>query len=98
MADDLDIHPDALGEITAAVAWYRARSQSAASNFVGEIDDAISLIAQSPNRWPTGKYGTRRFILHRFPFALVYRTIGARVQILAAAHAHRRPGYWRDRL
>lgn len=96
MADE--IHPEALREITSAIAWYRALSESAASRFVGEIDNAIALIAQSPNRWPAGKHGTRRFILHRFPFALVYRMIGGKVQVLAASHAHRRPGYWRNRL
>ncbi|HKR26044.1 MAG TPA: type II toxin-antitoxin system RelE/ParE family toxin [Acidobacteriaceae bacterium] len=98
MADELEIHPEALREITSAIAWYQARSESAASRFVDEIDSAINLIVQSPARWPSGKHGTRRFILQRFPFALVYRVIGAQVQVLAAAHAHRRPGYWHDRL
>lgn len=39
----------------------------------------------------------RRFPLHRFPFALIYRIDGDRLRILAVAHRRRRPGYWSQR-
>jgi plasmid stabilization system protein ParE len=48
----LEIHPEALEEIKSAVRWYRERSESAAVRFVEEFDEAVALIAQSPNRWP----------------------------------------------
>ena len=35
--------------------------------------------------------------LKKFPFRIVYRSIGDRVLVVAIAHAKRRPGYWRDR-
>jgi plasmid stabilization system protein ParE len=50
MAAELEIHPAALEEIRSAVAWYRDRSESAAARFVEEVNDAISLIADSPDR------------------------------------------------
>jgi plasmid stabilization system protein ParE len=98
MSADLEIHPAALDEIRLAVGWYRERSQSAAAGFVAEIEDAIELIAERPMRWSSGKSGTRRFILRRFPFVVIYRVEGVRVQVVAIAHGRRRPGYWRDRL
>lgn len=40
----------------------------------------------------------RPYILHQFPFSIVYTNSPARIIVLAVAHAHRRPGYWRKRL
>jgi toxin ParE1/3/4 len=94
----LEIHPAALEELKSAVVWYLERSEPAALEFVEEVDRAIELIVQSPRRWPGGEYGTRRFVLKRFPFAINYREKTSVVQILAVAHGHRRPGYWKKRL
>src|SRR5271169_3743553 len=94
----LDIHPVALAELKSAVKWYVERSEPAAEEFVAEIDRVIDLVIESPRRWPTGEHGTRRFVLQRFPFAVTYRERERSVQILAFAHGHRRPGYWKDRL
>jgi plasmid stabilization system protein ParE len=97
-AESLNFHPEALAEWKSAVTWYLERNETAAINFVAELDQAINLIAASPQRWPKGLQGTRKFVLQRFPFAVVYREEKAAVQVLAIAHGHRRPGYWKDRL
>lgn len=97
-AKPLDLHPEALEEWKSAVAWYLERNETAAVNFVAEVDQAIDLIAASPQRWPKGLHKTRKFVLQRFPFALVYREKGDIVQVLAIAHGHRKPGYWKGRL
>jgi len=97
-AKPLEIHPAALAEFKSALTWYLERSETAAVKFAAELDRVINLIVQAPERWPTGMYNTRRFVLSRFPFAIVYREKTAVVQILAIAHGHRRPGYWKERL
>jgi plasmid stabilization system protein ParE len=98
MADKrLVIHPEALEEFKTAVSWYLARSESAAHNFVSDVDQAVELILESPLRWPVFDYQTRRFVLRRFPFAIVYREKETAIQILAVAHGRRRPGYWKKR-
>jgi toxin ParE1/3/4 len=94
----IEIHPAALAELKSAVEWYLERSEPAAEEFVAEIDHAIALVIESPMRWPVGEYDTRRFVLQRFPFAITYRERDSGVQILAIAHGHRRPGYWKERL
>ena len=96
--EPLEIHPAALEEFKSALTWYLERSEVAAQNFVAELDRAVDLMIESPERWPTGDYGTRKFVLRRFPFAIIYRNRNAVVQILAIAHGHRRPGYWKERL
>lgn len=94
----LEIHPAALEEFETAVAWYLERSEIAAARFVAEVDRAIDLVAESPSRWPSGEHATRKFVLRRFPFVIVYRQQETIVQVLAVAHGHRRPGYWKRRL
>src|SRR5260221_14039517 len=93
-------HEAAAGEFESAIAWYLPRSESAAERFSLEVDRAVGRISKSPHRWPTGKHGTRKFPLQRFPFLIVYRELRDPdiVQILAVAHAHRRPEYWKNRL
>jgi len=94
----LDIHPAALEELKSATVWYLERNETAARNFLAEVDRAVDLIIGSPGRWPTGKHNTHKFVLQRFPYALIYRERETDVQVLAVAHGHRRPGYWKDRL
>ena len=43
----------------------------------------------TPNTWPAFDHGTRRFLLRRFPFSLLYRVELTRLVIVAVAHAHR---------
>lgn len=93
----LQFHPAALAEFKEALAWYLERSETAAVNFVAELDRAIDLVTKSPRRWPVGERATRKFVLNRFPFAVIYREKRASIQVLAIAHGHRRPGYWGGR-
>ena len=91
------IHPAALEEATAAERWYRDRSDTAAVAFVAEIDRAVEQIRDAPERWPRHTQGTRRFLLRRFPFTVIYRVGSAAVEIIAVAHGRRRPDYWKGR-
>lgn len=93
-----EIHPSALADLRSAVTWYLQRSETAARKFVSEVDRAVGSVIEAPSRWPAGERGTRKFILNRFPFAIVYREKPDAIQILAFAHGHRNPEYWKDRL
>jgi plasmid stabilization system protein ParE len=98
VARELEYLDEALREAEAAAQWYAERSATAAIAFTEEIDAAESAIMQLPDAWPRYDHDTRRYLLRRFPFSIVYRVEPARILILAVAHAHRRPGYWRARL
>lgn len=91
-------HDDAAGELQAAHNWYEVRSSKAAAAFIRELDDAISLIAQSPERWRRVLDPWRRYVLQQFPFSIIYRETASGIQIVAVAHGRRRPGYWRERI
>jgi toxin ParE1/3/4 len=94
----VELHPDAAAEVSAAVQWYRERSETAADAFVAELDRAMEKIADSPEMWPKYVRKTQRFLLRHFPFGVVYRKKPGKIQILAMAHARRKPAYWKNRM
>jgi plasmid stabilization system protein ParE len=97
-AKALEIHPSALEELKLALSWYLERNETAGVKFGAELDRAMNLLISAPQRWPLAEHGSRKFVLRRFPFAVFYREQQAAIQVLAIAHGHRRPGYWKDRL
>lgn len=98
MASKVRFHPDAATELVEASDWYRERSELAARAFLIEFDEAIRRIRKTPLRYPTYQSETRRLILPRFPFSIIYRLEPSIIQVIAVAHHKRRPGYWKSRL
>jgi len=97
--DSLEFHEEAAAEYDAAFEWYLERSPDAALEFDAEVDRGLKQIIQAPRRWSAGSYSTRRFLLRKFPFILIYREReSADIQIVAVAHTSRKPEYWKSRL
>jgi plasmid stabilization system protein ParE len=84
-------------EARKAYRWYLKRSPRAASRFRIALETSLDQIAESPDRWPMYLHGTRYRLLRRFPYIVVYRPIITGIQVIAVAHAKRRPGYWKRR-
>jgi hypothetical protein len=68
----LEFHPKALADLERAKAWYDAQRLGLGESFFHEIATAIHRIREAPNIWPEYSRGTRRFLVHRFPFAIIY--------------------------
>lgn len=93
----ISLHPAAIEEAQAAYQWYYDKEPDIAIAFMAELDQAINKVVQNPSQWSPYLHGTRRYLLRRFPFSIVYREDYNGVLILAIAHGRRRPGYWRAR-
>jgi len=50
------------------------------------------------SQFPTLAFNTRRVVLNRFPYLVVFRETTSEIEVVAVAHGRRRPGYWRERL
>jgi len=92
------LHAMAWREIEAADEWYLARSPDASQEFLADVDTAVEEILQAPHRWAKHLYGTRRLVMQRFPFSIVYLDDPDVITIIAVAHSKRKPGHWKDRL
>jgi plasmid stabilization system protein ParE len=94
----LTYHPAAWLEIKAAHAWYAQKSPPASDGFYEELLPALDRVLEWPKLYPKHLYGTQRLVFQRYPFSIVYREFLSEIQIIAVAHAKRRPGCWRERV
>jgi|SRR3990167_1259216 len=94
----VELHEDAIAEARAIREWYAARNPAAAEAFMAELDQAREQIAEFPEAWAPYVRHTRRYLMRRFPFSVVYRKQRQKIQVIAVAHNRRRPGYWKSRL
>lgn len=93
----VEFHAAAQAELIAAVEWYAERSEGLAQALTLAVEEAIRRISERPEAWPMHYEGTRRYLLARFPYSVVYRKEQAKVVIVAVAHAKRHPSYWSSR-
>ncbi|QDV38545.1 type II toxin-antitoxin system RelE/ParE family toxin [Tautonia plasticadhaerens] len=96
--DDLRLHPEAQAEYQASLIWYRGRSPQAANRFEVEFERALGMIAKSAAMFPLYDDQHRFVMLRRFPYGVVYRVLPDRIVVVAVAHSHRAPGYWKGRV
>jgi plasmid stabilization system protein ParE len=96
-AKRVEFHEGAIANVKNAVSWYSERSTKAAADFIKELKQATDAIRRHPDRWPMGKNNTRRFLLWRFPFTVIYSQAESVITVWAVAHASRRPDYWKSR-
>ncbi len=89
--------PQALREVEEAEGWYLDRSRSAATAFVREVEHGLRLISETARVWPEFEAGTRRYVLQKFPFSIVFRPGEDLVLVVALMHHSREPGYWHGR-
>jgi plasmid stabilization system protein ParE len=94
----VSVHPEAEAETDGAFEWYWVRSESAAWGFDAELRVSFRALQQTPRIYASYLQGTRRIMLKRYPFFIVFRELPRKIQIIAVAHAKRRPGYWKGRI
>jgi plasmid stabilization system protein ParE len=70
---EIGLHRAALAEAQAAYDWYAVRDPAAAEAFIEEFDHAIEQIGKFPEAGASYVSATRRYVMRRFPFTLVYR-------------------------
>lgn len=93
----VEFHPLAAEESQAAELWHREQDEIASTRFQRELARVLNVISERP--WADSPYldQTKRVLFRRFPYFIVYRPRLEDVQVIAVAHARRRPGYWRKR-
>lgn len=96
------VHAEAAAELEAAALWYDDQRDGLGRQFLAAVDRTI----QHARAWPhtgvpieglSADLTVRRLAVARFPYHLAYLVHGDVIHVLAVAHDHRRPGYWKGR-
>jgi plasmid stabilization system protein ParE len=87
----------AQSELDEAIDWYDQQAPGLGEAFLIETLKVFRLIRQFPEAWHPLGPGVRRCRINRFPYSVIYAQEGDELLVLAIAHQHREPHYWRDR-
>ena len=85
-------------ELDDAVAYYNHQRDDLGSEFLSEFVDSLSRIAEYPNAWQQLTERTRRCLIHRFPYGIIYQNRNDVILVVAVSSLHRKPEYWQNRI
>ena len=93
------VAPEAEAELAAAALWYESKCPGLGVDLLAAVDAALERIAENPLASAVWQPGLpyRRHLVWRFPFLIFFTVSDETVDVLAVAHAKRRPGYWMKR-
>ena len=91
-------HPLAEEELDTAVAYYEECQVGLGIELAEEVYAAIGRISEFPNAWSKLSENTRRCLVNRFPYGVVFQIEKDLIRIIAVANLRRKPEYWKDRL
>jgi plasmid stabilization system protein ParE len=92
-----EFHPEAEQELYEAASRYEAEVPELGLRFGDEVERVIQLLLEHPELGSRLDADLRHFVLHRFPFSIVYAAVADLIYIVAVAHGGREPGYWQSR-
>lgn len=90
-------HPEAEKEFSEAVDYYDACQEGLGLEFTREVYEMMECISEFPLAWTPLSQNTRRCLLKRFPYGVVYQPKGKEIVVVAIMQLNRKPGYWRKR-
>ena len=85
-------------EFNEAKEFYEIEQTGLGAKFENEIKNGILRIQQYPQAWPPERKETRRYLVRKFPYKIIYSLQENNIVVLAFAHLHRKPNYWVDRI
>lgn len=99
----LRLDAEAEEELAAAMDWYERHRPGLGGEFLQAVAATLQTIPDGPATFGLvpgvpENLPVRRALVQRFPYAVVFLELPDEIRVLAVAHGHRRPGYWRERL
>jgi hypothetical protein len=88
---------EAKTELFESIGYYEEKSKGLGVDLYKEIKSAIEIIKRFPECCALRKDETRRLLINRFPYLIIYIYHENRIWIIAFAHCKRRPRYWANR-
>jgi len=91
------LHEEAENEYFESIGFYEIQEPGLGHRFGEEVTAYIEQIAENPELARQRPGGYRRVNLSIFPHYIAYIVRGNIIWIVAIAHGHRRPEYWKER-
>jgi plasmid stabilization system protein ParE len=90
-------HPLALAELNEAIDYYEELQTGLGLEFAKEIFSSTQRIIDFPAAWSSLSQNTRRCLVNRFPYGIIYQILDNEIIIIAVMQLNRKPSYWENR-
>ena len=99
----LPFEEKAAQELEAVAQFYERERAGYGRLFLAEASKKVSRAADFPQSGACvaetqPERDVRAFVLSKFPYTVVTAIVTGRRAVIAVAHQHRRPGYWKNRV
>jgi plasmid stabilization system protein ParE len=91
------LRPAASADVEDAFLWYESHEAGLGDEFLSQIQATPQAIGENPLRFPVVHQNTRRALVRRFPYGVLYRVVDDVVLVVACFHARRDPRRWGER-
>ncbi len=94
MAFPIELHEAAEAELWETIDWYDAQRENLGKDFALELERVVKSISQTPNAFAKVEGETRKAVLRRFPYIVIFMLKDEIVTVLAIFHTSRSPKQW----
>jgi plasmid stabilization system protein ParE len=91
------VRPAAAADIEEAFLWYEGQRVGLGLEFRSELEATIDRVAANPQLYQVVHRNTRRALLRRFPYGVLYRAYPEAIIVVAVMHGRRAPKRWQSR-
>lgn len=88
-------HPSAITDIRLSQNWYEQENKALGNRFSKSALKTIENLQDFPLAFPIYFASIRRVRIHGFPYHIYYQFDNSEITILAVAHTHRDPLYFK---
>ena len=85
-------------EFSEAVGYCNRQRAGLGFEFAAEVKSTLDRIAAFPDAWPAFSRRTRRCMVSRFPYGILYQARPDGILVIAIMHLAQAPKRWQDRL
>lgn len=85
-------------ELTDAFEYYQTIIDDLGYEFVKEIELSLDRIKRFPDSYQEIGKRSRRCLVHKFPYGIIYQIREKEILIVAISNLHREPEYWVSRM
>ncbi|MBI4690286.1 MAG: type II toxin-antitoxin system RelE/ParE family toxin [Nitrospirae bacterium] len=92
------VRPEAEDDLKEAFSWYEDKRTGLGYDFLLQVDAGINFIDRNPAIHPTEYKETRKHLIKRFPYKIIYLVEGNKIIVLAVIHGKRSPELIKKRI
>ncbi len=92
------VRPEAEHDLKEAFSWYEDNRTGLGYDSLLQVDAGINFIQRNPDVHPIEYKETRKHLIKRFPYKIIYLVEGKKIVILAVIHGKRSPDLIKKRI